>query len=1033
MSCNGIQFRNILKQRRTYIMKKHWTKEEFKNPPAWFRGAPFWAWNTRLNPEQLKKQVSYFKEMGLGGYHIHCRVGLDTEYLGEEFLECVSEVAKEGKKQGLYTYLYDEDRWPSGAAGGLVTKEEAYRSRHLYFVPDENNEKEIKGKLLAVYRIHLKDGYLAEYTRVENQEIGEGIWKLYLQIAEPSPWFNNQTYLDTLNKKAVEQFIHVTHETYDRLLGDEFGKSIPSIFTDEPQFQRKETLDFAEEKRGLILPFTDHFVEFYQKRYGEDLLEHFPEVVWELPDGQISKTRYQYHDGIAELFASSFADTIGKWCEEHNIMLTGHMMEEPTLHSQTCALGEAMRSYRSFQEPGIDILCDRREYTTAKQAQSAVHQFGCSGMLSELYGVTNWDYDFRSHKLQGDWQAALGVTRRVPHLSWVSMEGEAKRDYPASIFYQSPWYKEYKLVEDHFARVNTAMMRGKPHVKVGVIHPVESYWLHFGPKEQTAQIREVLEQKFRDITEWLLFGNIDFDFLAESLLPIQDVHIENGRLCVGQMQYDAILVPGCETLRNTTVEYLSNFAKEKGVIIFAGQEPEYVDAVPSPTGKELAAKCIRIPFDKIAVLNSLEFCREVEIRRPDGMRAEQFLYQIREDEENRWMFLANGKVPKTQDLSNGLQYQIRIKGNWKVEICDTQNVEISHKPAVVRNGWTVFEQIMYIHDSLLLRLTPGENENLVQETDTMKKAESLIRDGKNIPQPEGFSLEEPNAMLLDQCEYRFDQGEWQPVEEILRIDNTLREKLGYPKRMDAWPQPWVQKEEANSEHTIELCFRIHSEITCENVYLALEGLDQSDIIWNGVQVKKEVCGWYVDECYKKTKLGAVKQGENILLIRRPFGRKTNLEWCYLLGDFGVRVAGRTTQLIPIPEKLVFGDYAVQGFPFYTGNIKYQVPLQVEGGNYRIKISKFRAPLLKVSVDGGEWKPIAYAPYEADLGYLSPGTHHLEIMSFGSRGNAFGPVHFCDETSLWHGPNDWRTENERFAYEYQLKRTGILKTPIIYKI
>ena len=41
-------------------------------------------------------------------------------------------------------------------------------------------------------------------------------------------------------------------------------------------------------------------------------------------------------------------------------MLTGHMMEEPTLRlSQTAALGETMRSYRSFQLPGIDMLCDR--------------------------------------------------------------------------------------------------------------------------------------------------------------------------------------------------------------------------------------------------------------------------------------------------------------------------------------------------------------------------------------------------------------------------------------------------------------------------------------------------------------------------------------------------------------------------------------------------------------------------------------------------------------------------------------------------
>lgn len=79
---------------------------------------------------------------------------------------------------------------------------------------------------------------------------------------------------------------------------------------------------------------------------------------------------------------------------------------------------------------GIDMLCDFHEYTTAKQTQSIVRQTGAEGMLSELYGVTGWDYDFRGYKLQGDWQAALGVTVRVPHLAWMTMKGEAKRDYP---------------------------------------------------------------------------------------------------------------------------------------------------------------------------------------------------------------------------------------------------------------------------------------------------------------------------------------------------------------------------------------------------------------------------------------------------------------------------------------------------------------------------------------------------------------------------------------------------------------------------
>ena len=144
-------------------------------------------------------------------------------------------------------------------------------------------------------------------------------------------------------------------------------------------------------------------------------------------------------EGYCKYLACDVIDVYKR--QGHGIALTGHMMEEPTLETQTVALGEAMRSYRSFEIPGIDMLCDRRELSTAKQAESAVHQFGREGMTSELYGVTNWDFDFRGHKLQGDWQAALGVTVRVPHLTWTSMAGEAKRDYPASISYQSPWYK----------------------------------------------------------------------------------------------------------------------------------------------------------------------------------------------------------------------------------------------------------------------------------------------------------------------------------------------------------------------------------------------------------------------------------------------------------------------------------------------------------------------------------------------------------------------------------------------------------------
>lgn len=41
--------------------------ELFNNPPAQYRGAPFWAWNNKLDQEQLLGQIEIFKLMGLGG------------------------------------------------------------------------------------------------------------------------------------------------------------------------------------------------------------------------------------------------------------------------------------------------------------------------------------------------------------------------------------------------------------------------------------------------------------------------------------------------------------------------------------------------------------------------------------------------------------------------------------------------------------------------------------------------------------------------------------------------------------------------------------------------------------------------------------------------------------------------------------------------------------------------------------------------------------------------------------------------------
>ena len=516
---------------------KELTRELFVHPTKEYRGAPFWAWNCRIDRQTLEEQIGVFRQMGMGGFHIHVRTGMETPYLSDEFMAHVRFCLEKGKQQDLLTWLYDEDRWPSGTAGGRVTADHPeYRAMNLLLTPRAYGEagpvadlgilatgrgghREENGELLACYDVCLdENGCLRSYRRIDPSASTTGCkWYAYAEYAVPSAWFNNQTYLDTLNREAVQRFVEITHERYLQAVGEDFGGWIPAIFTDEPSFAIQGTLRFAQSRDDVFLTWTRALPQEYERQYHESLLDKLPELFWELPERGVSLARYRFHELTTELFASHYADTLGRWCREHGLMLSGHLLHEETLESQTTVIGEAMRAYRAFSDmPGIDILCDRHEYNTAKQAQSAKHQQGDKAMLSELYGVSGWDYDFRGYKLQGDWQAALGVTVRVPHLTWMSMKGEAKRDFPACIGYQSPWYSRFSLIEDHFARVNTAMTRGQPTLRLAVIHPIESYWLHWGPSEQTAGVRQQLERHFAQLTETLLFGCIDFDFIAES-------------------------------------------------------------------------------------------------------------------------------------------------------------------------------------------------------------------------------------------------------------------------------------------------------------------------------------------------------------------------------------------------------------------------------------------------------------------------------------------------------------------------------------
>ncbi len=92
---------------------------------------PFWSWNDDLQPEELRRQIDVMHSLGMKGFFMHARGGLETEYLSDRWFECVQASVDEAAKLGMEAWSYDENGWPSGFAGGILLKDKANWATYL--------------------------------------------------------------------------------------------------------------------------------------------------------------------------------------------------------------------------------------------------------------------------------------------------------------------------------------------------------------------------------------------------------------------------------------------------------------------------------------------------------------------------------------------------------------------------------------------------------------------------------------------------------------------------------------------------------------------------------------------------------------------------------------------------------------------------------------------------------------------------------------------------------------------------------------
>ena len=418
---------------------------------------------------------------------MHSRTGLVTEYLGDEWFDLINACSDEAERLGLEAWLYDEDRWPSGSAGGLATHEPQYRMKLLrctvsapYAVAWPPEPGFVAAFAGCVDGINVANVRRIAHGETVPAHAGYSVLVFTTETTPEDSFYNGNTYLDTLRRDATEHFLRITHDKYKARCDGRLGGDIRGVFTDEPH-HGMVMCDHNDQQRShqakWATPWTEALFGHFEETFGYDLRDRLPELFLRLDGARLSPVKWQYMELIQAMFLDQWARPLHAWCEEHGMLLTGRVLHEDSLAAQAVPGGSMMRYYEHMDYPGIDVLALNNEnFWLVKQLASVGRQLGKSWLLSELYGCTGWQTDFTDHKRIGDWQALFGINIRCHHLSWYTMAGEAKRDYPASISFQSRWYGEYAAVETYFSRLHVLLQAGTAACDVLVINPVESTW-----------------------------------------------------------------------------------------------------------------------------------------------------------------------------------------------------------------------------------------------------------------------------------------------------------------------------------------------------------------------------------------------------------------------------------------------------------------------------------------------------------------------------------------------------------------------------
>ena len=588
---------------RTMAASTAETIDALASPPRECTQVPFWFWNGPLEPEEFRRQLREMASHGVYAAMPHPRFGMDRrQYLAAPYWEAMAATIDEARKLGMQIWLYDDYNWPSGGAGGRVTRDHPEWYPHgldyrVYVVesgtsavtferPEATEPRMGHFERIVKGFIRPKGGAVGSYepwgtiskdrSRISGAvQSGPCEVLVFFQCLGRNPSImdiGSGSFIDYLAKDPIEKFLALTHEQYFRRFGSDFGATVPAIFTDETS-----TMTPAP------FPWTPRFAEAFEAAYGQDLLDRLPDLL----DGgteEAAELRLAYWQTVTELFAQGSMGTMASWCRGHGLGFTGHIYEENIQSYAHSA--QLMTILRLMDLPGFDALGPRCRPSGAKTAISVAQLQGKPALCETMGLAGGWNCTLDMLRTEYNGLGSLGVVRFVPHAFFQTVENP-RVECPPSFFEQNPYWKYYQTIADLSARLTYFNSQGVHVAPCAVYYPVESLWADsVGGKgtdvmpwqhrtEGNAEAGRTCKV-FNELLDTLFAHRWDMDvvddaFLAESSVDDSgDVTL----LTVGPEQFRVLIVSPVTAIGLKSLRAIDAFLQEGGQVVWIERLPK---------------------------------------------------------------------------------------------------------------------------------------------------------------------------------------------------------------------------------------------------------------------------------------------------------------------------------------------------------------------------------------------------------------------------------------------------------------------------